>query len=308
MKRKHYDIHKDFKKLSKTNPPINKYFAKIIQFFSKPIFYRQKSKQCLVKRNYFIINGKKIKFLEYSPKGSDQNLPCLIYYHGGGFILPAAPYHYKNAERYAVACGCKVLVPDYPLAPKNKYPVPINVCFEFYKKVLSSADDLNIDENKIIVGGDSAGASLALGVCMMASDFNVKVPLAEMLLYPVVGITEPTESMKQFDDTGMCNNKDFAKYCRLYFENDEDKHSRYASAYNQNLYKYPTTYIETTEFDCLRDDGIIFAEKLKESGVNVYTNHTKNTLHAYDMAKNSLIVEQSLSIRNNFLKEQFNKK
>ena len=174
---------------------------------------------------------------------------------------------------------------------------------------LVNVEQSNNINNKIIVGGDSAGANLASVVCMMANDNKIKIPMAQMLIYPVVGIEPPTPSMLEFNDTGMCNNKDFKKYCKLYFKNDEDKKSKYASLLNQeDLSKYPPTYIETTEFDCLRDEGKIFAQKLKESNVEVVENHTKKTIHAYDIVENNPIVKQSMKNRIDFLINQFNNK
>ena len=129
-----------------------------------------------------------------------------------------------------------------------------------------------------------------------------------MLIYPVIGTTQPTQSMLEFDDTGMCNNKDFEKYCKLYFKNDADKSHKYASPLSQkNLSIYPPTFIETAEFDCLRDGGILFAENLKKHGVDVSTNFTTRTIHGYDIVKNNPIVEDSLKKRIDFLKKQFGK-
>ena len=205
MKRKKYNIDKDFKNLSRTNPPINKVSAYFFQFFFKPLFNFQKStKDCKVEKKSVCLSGKKIRFLVLTPKTLQKNnTSCIIYYHGGGFMLPAAPYHYKNAKKYAVSTNSKVFIPDYPLAPKNKFPTQINICFEFYKYLLKNSNEFNIDENKIIVGGDSAGANLASIICMMASDNKIKLPLAQMIIYPVVGTNEPTPSMLEFDDTGM---------------------------------------------------------------------------------------------------------
>ena len=309
MKRKQYDIHKDFTKLSKTNPTINKFSAYIFQFFLRPLFnFQNSTKDCIVKKKSIILNGKKVRFLIYTPKNLKRPSPCLIYYHGGGFMLPAGSYQYNNAREYAISSNCKVIMPDYPLSPKNKYPIPTQICFEFYKYILNNSSIFDIDPTKIIVGGDSAGGNLASIVCMMASDNNIKIPLAQILIYPVVGITPPTPSMLQFDDTGMCNSKDFEKYCKLYLKNEIDKQSRYISLLNQeDLSKYPPTYIETTEFDCLRDEGIIFANMLKKANVEVYENHTKKTIHAYDMVQKSEITKQSLTKRIDFLILQFNK-
>lgn len=310
MKRKIYDIDKDFKKWSKINPPINKFVAPILQFFLKPLMsFEKSSRECKVEHKVVVINSKKIRFLEYTPEGLESNANCLIYYHGGGYMLPAAPYHYKNVRQYATACACKVFVPDYPLSPKNKFPVAIDVCFKFYEYILANVQNFGVSKDKIAVGGDSAGASLASIVCMLASDNGVTVPLAQMLIYPVVGTATPTSSMLEFDDTGMCNNRDFEKYSKLYFASEEDKNSKYSSSLNHNnLALYPPTYIETAEFDCLRDEGKLFAKELLRCGVEVTEHHTQKTIHGYDIVQDSPIVKQSILKRVKFLNNQFGKK
>lgn len=305
MKRKKYDIDKAFKSWNNLNPPINPFFAGVFQFFLRPLATFEKSnKDCLVEKKSVVLNNKKIKFLIYTPKHLKDTSSCLIYFHGGGFMLPAAPNHYRNAREYAIKANCKVFLPDYPLAPKNKFPIPGNTCFEFYKYILEHYKEFNVNPNKIIVGGDSAGGNLASIVCMMANDHGINIPTAQMLIYPVIGTLEPTQSMLEFDTTGMCNNKDFEKYCKLYFKTDADKLNKYVSPLNQeDLSKFPPTYVETAEFDCLRDEGKLFAKKLKQNNVKVTTHFTKKTIHGYDIVKNSPIVEESLLKRINFLKK-----
>ena len=309
MKRKKYDIDKAFKNWNKMNPPINKFFAAFFQTFLKPISWFEKSnKKCLVEKKEVVLSNRKVKYLVYTPKNLKDNSACLIYYHGGGFVLPAAPYHYRNARRYAVEGNIKVFVPDYPLAPKNQFPIPSNTCFEFYKFLLENFKQLNINPNKILVGGDSAGANLAATVCMMANDNNIKLPAAQLLIYPVINPKQPTQSMLEFDTTGMCNNKDVEKYSKLYFKNESDKLHKYSSPLNQSdLSKYPPTYVETAEFDCLRDEGQLFYNELKQNNVEVTSHFTKGTIHGYDIVRKSAIVEESLLKRIAFL-NQFTRK
>ena len=69
---------------------------------------------------------------------------------------------------------------------------------------------------------------------------------------------------------------------------------------------FPPTYIETAEFDCLHDDGILFAEKLKTDGVEVVLNETKGTMHGYDIARKASAslasMEQRIAFMNIYFK------
>lgn len=64
----------------------------------------------------------------------------------------------------------------------------------------------------------------------------------------------------------------------------------------------PPTYLETAEFDCLRDCGILYANKLFSLGVSTQLNQTKGTIHGYDIAIESEIVKDSINKRIEFLR------
>ena len=104
------------------NPPLNKAMVPVIQRLMSPLFRLEKATAALTveKRTIPVNDGQSIRALWYSPKDIEENAPCLVYYHGGGFVLPAAPYHYKLAREYADRARCKVLFVDYRLAPDRK--------------------------------------------------------------------------------------------------------------------------------------------------------------------------------------------
>lgn len=114
-------------------------------------------------------------------------MPCLINYHGGGFALPAAPYHYGLAKEYTQRTHCKVLLVDYRLAPKHPFPIATEDCYAVYCWVLVNAGELGIDPARVSVAGDSAGGQLATVVCLMARDRGQAMPCGQMLIYPAAG-------------------------------------------------------------------------------------------------------------------------
>jgi len=221
--------------------------------------------------------------------------------------MPAAPHHYKNAKKYALEANCRVLFVNYPLSPKHKFPIPVEACFTSFKWAVENSPVLNIDKNKIAVGGDSAGGNLSAIVCLMAHDQNLNCkPCAQMLLYPAIGCRTKTKSMIEFTDTPMCNSVDYEKYIALYLPDNQDKTNRYLTPLYINSYSiYPPTYIETAEFDCLRDEGILFAKHLMRAKVKVELNQTKGTVHGYDFIQKSQITQDNLAKRINFLKSIF---
>ncbi|HNI45860.1 MAG TPA: alpha/beta hydrolase fold domain-containing protein, partial [Chitinophagales bacterium] len=80
----------------------------------------------------------------------------------------------------------------------------------------------------------------------------------------------------------------------------------YASALQRtDLKGLPPTYIETAEFDCLRDEAILYAQKLKASNIQVELNETKGTIHAFDIVEKSSITKDSIQRRVRALRQAF---
>ena len=67
----------------------------------------------------------------------------------------------------------------------------------------------------------------------------------------------------------------------------------------------PDTYIETAEFDCLHDEGILYGQRLEKAGAKVQLNDTRGTFHGYDMALDTRIVINSVKKRLSFLRRHF---
>ena len=285
------------------HPPLNKPTINFMQNLMSLSYLKEKSDpNVIVEKLKIPFANKDIRAIFYTPKTLQTPAPCLVYFHGGGFVLPAAPYHYNNCRKYATFANCKVLFVDYPLAPKNKHPVPMNACFEAYKWVVDNADAIGVDRSRIAVGGDSAGGAFSSVITLLAVDQNIQKPCGQMLIYPAVMMDKKTESMEKFTDTPLCNSRDCKKYEKLYFARPEDKNDKFVANMNDRDFAvFPPSYIETAEFDCLRDNGVLYAEKLKHANVDTEINFTLGTIHGYDMVENSPITQKSLEKRILFL-------
>lgn len=108
--------------------------------------------------------GAELNVLAIEPKNTEDLLPCIVFFHGGGFMLKASFAHYELAKEYSAKLPCKVIFVNYRLAPEFPFPTPVEDCFTAYKWVLDNVKQLEIDSNKIIITGDSAGGNLAAAV------------------------------------------------------------------------------------------------------------------------------------------------
>lgn len=305
---KRYPIHKDFSLYTMMYPPINRVTLPFVRFAASllPKNTTSDSTITITKAKIPVGDGDCISALWYSPVAVNDHAPCLIYYHGGGFMLEAAPYHYALAREYAVRAGCKVLFVAYRLAPKYPFPIPVEDCFSALKWVTENAQFYGIDTARIAVGGDSAGGNLAAAVTLMARERLFTPLCGQMLIYPVIDRRMETKSMDKFTDTPMWNSKLSRKMWKYYLPFMPASNIGFASPIEaDSLQNLPTAYIETAEFDCLHDEAVHYAEALQQAGVAVHLNQTGETMHGFDIALSSDIVKQSIDKRILFLKSVF---
>ena len=249
--------------------------------------------------------GLPLKTSVFSPACRGDNMPALIYVHRGAFVYKAAVYQKKLACIYAENAGCRVFFPHYHLAPKYQYPAAYEDVMSLYKYVVSHAEELGVDRERICIAGESAGASIAALVCNRYGEEKTQTPCIQLLIYPVTDAEADTDSMKRFCDTPQWDSRSNKRMWRFYC--GDNKELRYSASpmYCDLPDAMPETYIETAEFDCLHDEGILYAKKLTDAGTAVTINETKGTFHGYDSAVDAQIVTRNVDIRTAFLRSGF---
>ncbi|OAB27033.1 alpha/beta hydrolase [Paenibacillus macquariensis subsp. defensor] len=303
-----YNIHSDFDIFAKRTLPLNPLLLPILNKLIARSVNKHKSANGMNVTKEVISGYKdgKVELTIFEPKGIQKNAPCLIYIHGGAFVLKGAPSHIHLVCEYASKTPCKVIFVDYRLAPKYAFPYGVEDCYAAFEWVCEHADVLGIDNNRIAIGGDSAGGALAAAVTLMARERKAPRICFQMLLYPVTDERQITESIKKYTDTPMWNSVLNEKMWKLYLKNGVDGNREYASPMEASSFEnLPDAYVEIAEFDCLRDEGIHYAESLQKSGIQVELYQTKGTIHGYDVAVKSEIVKQSVERRIEALKIAF---
>ena len=288
-----YDILPEFRKHSNDIVPLNPILLKIVNL-AMPLF--QTSNRPFEDK----IEIENIEFDSFTaqlikPK-AHKNLPCLVYFHGGAFALKPSRTHKNLVREYSYKGNMSVLFVDYRLAPKYKFPIPVQDCYESYLWALQQ-----FSGQKVYVGGDSAGGNLALAVTQKAMEEGKRMPDKLLLIYPAVDTRMTTDSMKKFVDTPIWNARLNQKMWDLYTEK-KDRHNLLVSpAEAQSFFGFPECYIETAEFDCLRDEGINLAHQLEASNVSVCLVNTKGTIHGFDVEEKSEYVRECVQRRIHFL-------
>ncbi len=303
-----YKIHNDFQKYSKMSIPLSPAKLPLMNMLMSVMVKTVKRPDDITERKQKIegYKGGAINVTIIQSDNADSNIPCLVYFHGGAFAVKAAAHHKDLAYRYAKGASCKVVFVEYRLAPKYPFPYGVEDCYASFIWAYENANALGIDKNRIAVGGDSAGGAIAAAVCLMARDRNSPPICFQMLVYPVTDERQTSESIKKYTDTPLWNSGLNREMWELYLRDGTGEHKEYASPMEAPSHaNLPNAYVETAEFDCLCDEGIAYAEALKNAGAQIELNKTAGTIHGYEVAMKSEITTENVARRINALRKAF---
>lgn len=208
-------------------------------------------------------------------------LPCLVYFHGGGFIAGRLDTHRPALAQLAAATGWAVLAVDYRLAPELPFPAAPEDGYAALTYAASLGSHFSLDPARLAVAGDSAGGTLAAAVAMMARDRGGPALLGQVLLYPNMDLrpdrTYP--SMAEYDGK-VVDLGELARSLAMYLPDAETALHPYASpVLADSLAGMPPALLVTCECDPLRDEGRRYGARLADAGVDVDHKELAGAIH-----------------------------
>lgn len=206
---------------------------------------------------------------------------CLVFYHGGGWVIGDLNTHDAACRILANASGCVVIATDYRLAPEHPFPAPFDDCYQTLCWVSDNADALGIDKNRIAVGGDSAGGNLAATVSIKARDEAGPAIQHQLLIYPVTDASMSTPSYTDNAEGYMLGRDTMAWFFNHYVSEQHLKDPMVSPLLAEDLKNLPSATVFTAEFDPLRDEGEAFAERLKTAGIDVDLKRFDGQIHGF---------------------------
>ncbi|MEO1093075.1 MAG: alpha/beta hydrolase [Pseudomonadota bacterium] len=123
-----------------------------------------------------------IRVRHYDP-GLSAPAPVLLYLHGGGWTIGDVDTHDDLCRRLAFVGARRVLAVDYRLAPEHPFPAGLDDAKAALAFVLDHGAAMGLDPARVAVGGDSAGAHLALAATMARRDEGRSLPSSLLLIY-----------------------------------------------------------------------------------------------------------------------------
>ena len=211
-----------------------------------------------------------IRIRLYDP-GIGRPAPCLIFLHGGGWVICNLDSHDGICRRLAEAGGFLVASIDYRLAPEHKFPAGLEDCAAAVRWLAAHGRDWGIDTRRLAIGGDSAGGNLALAALLSLRDAGVTPLRAGLLIYGAyAAYTAEFESASQRafgDGSYILSAGDMRWFWNHYIESPADNLNPLAAPLLADLGGLPPLMLTAAEFDPLRDDSTSLVAKLEATGV-----------------------------------------
>ena len=207
----------------------------------------------------------------YAPAGStNEPTPGFVFFHGGGMVAGSIETHDLIATALSEATRCRLISVAYRLAPEHKFPAAVEDAIAATEFVSQNAASLGIDAKRLVVGGDSAGGTLAAVVCQHAQRSGGPAILAQCLICPVLDFEEISPSRDAFAEDHLIGRATLQADLADYLPRGADPADvRISPLRALNLAGLPTAIIHTAEFDPMRDEGNAYARKLLAAGVAV---------------------------------------
>ena len=226
------------------------------------------------------VDGGEIMARIYTPEGNGP-YPVFLFFHGGGWVLGSVDSYDGMARMIANASGAMVVSVDYRLAPEHRFPVATEDCYHALSWTEEHIEEYGGMKDCIIVGGDSAGGNLAAVLTLMTKDRSGPHINGQVLIYPATSFTITTPSMIE-NAHGYFLTKDMMRWLSNHYIHEDDRSSIYASPLlAEDIHGLPQAFIMTAEYDPLRDEGRLYADKLAAAGVPVQYKVYKGMIHGF---------------------------
>lgn len=210
--------------------------------------------------------------------------PVFIWVHGGGFVLGNIEVYDSICRKLTNKVNCAVISIDYGLSPEHQFPEPVEECYEVTKWIFENAKDLNINPDKIAIGGDSVGGTLSAVISQLSRDrgeFSITYQIMINAMLDLLGQTKPKSRIENAKGYRLTT-KGIEWFVQQYLRDLSEAKNPLASPLLADNFKgLPAACIITSEYDPLRDEGEHYAQRLSESGVEVCLKRYDGIIHGF---------------------------
>ncbi len=211
--------------------------------------------------------------------------PLIIYFHGGGWVIGDLDTHQPFCQVLSNRSGCTVISVDYRLAPEHPFPAAHDDSVDATRWIAEHIGNFGPSNHRLVLAGDSAGANLATCTCLELDSTTRAMIAGEVVKYPVVDHYQANLPSYTQRATGQSLTRNLVTWFWDTYLGDCSANNpaakRAMPLHADNLASLPPTFLITAEFDPLRDEGITYAQKLRESGVALQYRHFGKAAHGF---------------------------
>jgi acetyl esterase len=249
----------------------------------------------------------------YRPQGITHTLPIIIFIHGAGWVMGSQKTHDRLVREITNGAQAAVVFVQYTLAPEGQYPLLHEQGYAAAKWIHEHSTELNLDNSRMAIVGDSVGGCMATSIALMAQERGGPKFIFQALFYPVANARFDTASYEQFAQGPWLTKSAMQWFWDNYVPNQADRALPFASPLQASLEQLkglPPTLLFTNENDVLRDEGEAYAHKLMQAGVSVVAMRLIGMIHD-SMMLNAIsqapAVRTAIALANQMLRDVFAK-
>lgn len=207
-------------------------------------------------------------------------LPCLLYLHGGGFVIGGLETHDSLCRQLAHRSGGAVLSLDYRRAPEHRFPTAVDDTWTALRWLHGEGSALGVDASRLAIGGDSAGGTLAAVGALLARDAGLPLAL-QLLITPGTTAHADTASHRRYARDFLLDAETIGWFFDHYVHAEQRRDWRFAPLLADDVDGVAPCCLVLAECDPLVDEGLAYADRLRAAGVAVQLELYRGVTHDF---------------------------
>jgi len=213
--------------------------------------------------------------------GAVRGAPAVLYLHGGGFTVGSPTTHGQLCQRLAAWSGCRVYALDYRLAPVHPFPTAHLDAWDALQWLNANSHTLGLDAHRLAVAGDSAGGTLTAAMALMARDAGLPLAL-QLMFYPGCVPEQNLPSHSRYAHGYLLETEAIEYFYGHYLQSPTDRLDwRFSPTLAPDHDGLAPAWFGLAECDPLFDEGMVYADQLRQHRVPVDLNIYRGVVHGF---------------------------